>query len=265
MKKYSYLFKLNILTALNYRMDSIFGLFMGNLGVVITIVFWMVIFKAEGGQIIVYSTNDIITYFVVSALLAKLTLSGVGFGLSGLIKGGGLSRLLLKPMKIPLHLYFENLAQASGNFISQLVITLLALPFIYMYITWEFELFSSILLFVYIIIATIISFEIWILFGKIAFWIQQSTSVMYSFAVILNFLTGMFIPLDFFPDWSLRVLEILPFSAFTYIPAKIFMGHYEPTKILMLIVIHSSWIVIFRLLNSVVWTRGLKKYIAVGG
>lgn len=265
MKKHIYTFKMNALASMQYRFDSIFGLIMGNLGIVVTIIFWIAIMLEGDGQLNNYDVSGIITYFVISALFMRLTLNGSGFELSGLIKGGGLSRFLLKPMSVPVHLYFKNLAQAGEGVLSQLILTLLVLPFVHMYISWKLTLFTGVLLLAYLVVATIISFNIWILFGKVAFWIQESTAVMYSFAVLMNFLTGMFIPLDFFPDWSQRVMELLPFSAFTFIPAKIFIGHYEPQKIVSMLSVHIMWILVLTLVNSIIWSRGIRRYSAVGG
>ena len=266
MIKYFYVFKLNFLTAMHFRFDSVFGLFMGNVGTLITMIFWLVIFNSSGnGELNGYSSNDIVTFFVVSGLFSGMILSGGGFELSGLIKRGGLSQMLLRPYNISLHLYWKNLSGAGHGFINQSILLLIVVPFFKDYLTWELSLVSSIFLVAYMIVATVISFQVWILFGKLAFWMEQSTAVMYSFAVILNFLSGMFMPLDFFPKWSISFLEIFPFSAFTYIPAKIYMNHLSPSRVIVLLMVHVGWIGILAVINSIVWKKGVKKYTAVGG
>ena len=70
--------------------------------------------------------------------------------------------------------------------------------------TWDLSVPSAILLVIYMATATVISHLIWFLLGMKAFWLEQAQTVMWSFAVILNFLSGMFMPLDFFPAGVLK-------------------------------------------------------------
>jgi len=113
--------------------------------------------------------------------------------------------------------------------------------------------------------ATVISHLLWLLLGMMAFWLEQAQAVMWSFAVILNFLSGMFIPLDFFPRWSVRVLELMPFAAFSYIPAKLYMNQLSVAEGAYLLMVHILWIFVLMALNQMVWRAGTKKYSAVGG
>lgn len=98
-----------------------------------------------------------------------------------------------------------------------------------------------------------------------AFWIEEANAVMWSFAVMLDMATGLIIPLDFFPEWSIKVLEILPFSSWSYIPAKIYLNFYSIEKELFLLGIHITWIFILICVNSLLWKKGLAKYSSVGG
>lgn len=126
-------------------------------------------------------------------------------------------------------------------------------------------MYSAILLIIYLVTATVISHLIWLLLGMMAFWLEQAQAVMWSFAVILNFLSGMFMPLDFFPHWSVKVLEMMPFAAFSYTPAKLYMNQISVTKGTSLLIVYILWIFGLMALNLVVWRAGMKKYSAVGG
>jgi len=99
----------------------------------------------------------------------------------------------------------------------------------------------------------------------IAFWLEQAQAVMWSFAVILNFLSGMFMPLDFFPEWSVRILELMPFAVFSHIPAKIYMNQISFAEGVYLLLVYILWVFVFTLLNMIVWKAGVKRYSAIGG
>jgi ABC-2 type transport system permease protein len=98
-----------------------------------------------------------------------------------------------------------------------------------------------------------------------AFWLEEADAVMWSFAVMLNMAMGFFIPLDFFPKWSIAILEVLPVSSWGYIQTKIYIGLYSVEKLLYLLTAQALWIGALLLANAAVWRVGVRRYTAVGG
>lgn len=266
MQKYLYSFKLYLLTSFQYRFDMVLGLVMSNISMFVTIIFWMLIYRSDGtGVINGYTVADMITFFVVSSLFRTFILNGGGFEISGMIKSGELSKVIIKPFSISMLLYWKNLSNALFEFLKQFLFLLLIVPFFTKYLTWDLSVHSAILLIICLVTSTIVSHLIWLLLGMMAFWLEQARAVMWSFAVILNFLSGMFIPLDFFPDWSVKALELMPFAAFSYIPAKLYMNKLSFADGACLLVVYMLWILVLLALNLVAWRTGVKKYSAVGG
>jgi len=239
---------------------------MANISMFITIVFWVLVYRSNGtAEINGYTIADMITFFVVSSLFRTFILSGTGFEISDMIKSGELSKVLIKPCSISMFLYWKYLSNALYEFLKQFSFLLLVAPFFARHLTWNLSACSAILIIIYLVSATVISHLLWLLLGMMAFWIEQAQAVMWSFAVILNFLSGMFIPLDFFPHWSVRVLELMPFAAFSYIPAKLYMNQLSIEEGAYLLMVHILWIFVLMTLNLMVWRAGTKKYSAVGG
>jgi ABC-2 type transport system permease protein len=98
-----------------------------------------------------------------------------------------------------------------------------------------------------------------------AFWLENAEAVMWSLGVLLNLMTGMFIPLDFFPDWSVPILERTPFASWGYLPTKIYLGLFDLNQMIELLVIHTLWVVIVLVLNKIIFRIGIKRYSSVGG
>ena len=266
MRKYLYSFKLYLLASLQYRFDTVLELIMSNISMLITIFFWIIIYRSNGtGEINGYSIADMITFFVMSSLFRTFILSSGGFEISDMIKSGELSKALIKPHSISMFLYWKHLSNALFEFLKQFSFLLLMVPFFARYLTWDLSVSSAVLVIIYLVTATVISHLLWLLLGMMAFWLEQAQAVMWSFAVILNFLSGMFIPLDFFPRWSVRVLELMPFAAFSYIPAKLYMNQLSVAEGAYLLMVHILWIFVLMALNQMVWRAGTKKYSAVGG
>jgi len=266
MKKYLYGFKLYFLGSFHYRFNSVIGLLFGSLSTLITIFFWNLIYSGDTQKTLNgYTLSGIITYYVIGSVFRSFILQSSGFAYSGMIKGGALGTMLLKPYNISLSIYFRNLAFAITGLIPQALFLMCLMPFIAQYLTWQMSLIDTVFVLIFLIIASISSHLLWSLFGYMAFWLEEAVAVMYSFAVLLNVATGMFIPLDFFPKWSIPVLESLPFSSWGYIPTKIYLGLYEVDKLLWLLFIHITWIGILILLQKIVWCGGIEKYSSVGG
>jgi len=266
MPKYLYSFRMYLLTSFQYRFDTVLELIMSNISMFITLIFWTLIYRSNGtGVINGYTNADMITFYAVSSLFRTFILMGGGFEISGMIKSGDLSKLIIKLYNINMFLYWKHLSNAVFEFLRQFVFLLLIAPFFARYLTWDLSVHSAILLVIYLATAAVISHLIWLLLGMMAFWLEQAQAVMWSFAVILNFLSGMFIPLDFFPSWSVKALELMPFAAFSYIPAKLYLNQLSAKEGACLLAVYMMWIFVLMALNMVVWRTGVKKYSAVGG
>lgn len=266
MQKYLYSFRMHLLESFQYRFDTVLGLLMSNISMFITIIFWMLIYRSNGtGVLNGYTMADMVTFFVVSSLFRTFILNGGGFEIASMIKNGDLSRIIIKPHSINIFLYWKYLSNGLFEFIKQFAFLLLIAPFFAKHLTWKLTAQSIILLVAYLVTATFISHLVWVLLGMTAFWLEQAQAVMWSFAVIINFLSGMFMPLDFFPHWAVKVLELLPFAVFSYIPAKLYMNQLSFAQGVNLLIVYIIWILVLLLLNLMVWRAGVKKYSAVGG
>ena len=266
MKKYLYGFKLYFLNSFQYRFNTVVGLLFGNLSTLITILFWSLIYSGDTQKKLNgYTLSGIITYFVIGNVLRGFILQNSGFTYSGMVKSGSLGAMLLKPYNISLSVYFRYLASGITGLIPQTLFVICLMPFIAQYLTWQMSFIDIVLVLLFLLIASISSHLLWSLFGYMAFWLEEANAVMYSFAVLLNVATGRFIPLDFFPKWSIPILELLPFSSWGYIPTKIYLGLYEVDRLILLLFIHTTWIGILILLQRLLWCSGIKKYSSVGG
>ena len=264
MKKYLYGFKLYFLNSFNYRFNAVINLMFGGLSMLITLFFWYLIYDGNNQKILNgFTFSGIITYFIIGSIFRAYNYPGFMF--SGMIKSGSLGPALLKPHNLGLHIYFRNIANLITGMIPQTLFVLCLMPFIASYLTWNLNPINAITLVLFFVVGTVSNFLVWSLVGYMAFWLEEAEAVMWSFAVLCNFLTGMFIPLAFFPKRSIPVLEALPFSSWSYIPTKIYIGLYEPDMQAFLLFVHLLWIAVLLIINKAVWNSGVKKFTSVGG
>ncbi len=266
MKKYLYGFKLFFLDAFHYRFNTIVNLIFGNVSIVVTVMFWILVYQSsENTYIKDFSLTDMITYFIICSIVKELTLSSSGFAYSKMIKEGGLNAELLKPYSISVSVYFKNLANSVTSMFPQFILFIILLPVIGKYLTFNLNVINTLFGMAFLIIATISSYIVWSILGLMAFWFEDATAVLWSFAVFFNLISGIFIPLDFFPKEIITIIQWLPFSSWVYLPIKIYLNLLDFDKMLQLLITNVGWIVALFWLYQFVWSVGVRRYSSIGG
>lgn len=266
MSKYLYAFKLYILDSMHYRFNTVISLFFSGISIMITVFFWVIIFESGGSQSLnSYSLKNMITYYVVWNIVSAFNLSNSGFYLNKMIKSGELNSILIRPYCFMVANYFEQLSKGIIAIIPKFLLILVILPLIKGYIVANQNIVNVLFALMFLIISSISSFLIWSVLGCMSFWIEESEAVMWSFAVLFNFLSGMFIPLDFFPKWISGLAKFMPTATWGYIPAKIIAGMYSFEKISALLCVNILSLFVLVLIVKIVWVRGIRHYSSIGG
>ncbi|HUS91204.1 MAG TPA: ABC-2 family transporter protein [Phycisphaerae bacterium] len=78
-------------------------------------------------------------------------------------------------------------------------------------------------------------------------------------------LSGMVIPLPFFPDWAQPVLNALPFRAMMDVPFRIYVGHIGMSEWAAALGHQAAWTIGVVLLGRWVISRGTRRLVVQGG
>jgi len=232
------------------------------------IFFWVLIYNNDTEKVLNgFTLYGIITYLVIMDVFGSLIygLRTSGFDYSGMIKNGSLGPALLKPQSLSMHVYFRNLADGVTSTLPQLLLVVCIMPFVARFLVWDLSVINLLSIILFLAVGSISTHLLCCILGYMAFWFEEANAVMWSFMVLFNILTGFFLPLDFFPRWSINILEMLPFASWGYIQTKLYIGLYPLEKILLLFAVQLMWIFILFLFNKLIWKRGVKKFSAVGG
>ena len=268
MTKYLYNFKLNFLSTFKYRFNTLVSLVFSNVRLIVIIFFWVLIYGGDTHRTFNgFSLHGIITYMIIMDVIGTLAfcLRNAGFDYSGMIKSGSLGPALIKPRSLSAQIYFRNLAIGVTSMIPQAALVLCVLPFISRVMVWKIDAPGAAFILLFLAVGTVSSHLLCSALGYMAFWLEEANAVMWSFAVLLNMAMGFFIPLDFFPKWSVPVLEMMPVSSWGYIQTKIYIGLYSAEKLTFLLIVQILWIGALLLVNAAVWKSGVKKFTSVGG
>jgi ABC-2 type transport system permease protein len=103
------------------------------------------------------------------------------------------------------------------------------------------------------------------LYNSIAFWLLEARAMGTMFVVVALFFTGSYIPLPFFPQWLLPVIEWLPFNALINMPTEILLGKVTGSALLFGLARQALWVVAVTLLVRAVIALAAKRVIVQGG
>ena len=98
-----------------------------------------------------------------------------------------------------------------------------------------------------------------------AFWFGEVRALLAAYNISMFVLAGQIIPLDFFPDSYIKIINYTPIPYLIKFPVDIAMAlEVEFNQWIYLIFIGLCWCLIMRLLSGLLYTIGIKRYEAYG-
>ncbi|HEY0829270.1 MAG TPA: ABC-2 family transporter protein [Bacilli bacterium] len=111
----------------------------------------------------------------------------------------------------------------------------------------------------------LINSQINIMTGLCAFFIENNEGMMRMKRVVIDFCSGLIIPITFFPGWAETVLKFLPFQAITYLPGSVFMGTVGGKMIFTVLGIQVLWFVLLSAAVFQIWRLARRRLFVQGG
>ncbi len=263
MRKYIEGAKLEILSAYQYRVNTLSSLFFWNLSLIAALIFWIAIYKNHD-RVGNYSFSDMISFVTLVKVASTFSFHMVCLQISRMVKQGTLSFQLLLPQNFFVALYSKTFGKKVFDLTLSIILfgTIICIIPSLSGIKIDVRMIPFFLL--AIVIGSIISYLIGVIIGVFSFFIEEIFSIIWIVLVVINFLSGQFIPLDLFPKAYVNIIENLPFSSFGYYPTKILIGSYSTSEIMSQFTIYGGWICILSFFAYVLWKIGIKKYSAAG-
>jgi len=208
------------------------------------------------------STTQTVQYFFLGALIYSLS-NFHPYEIEEDIKLGGLSKYLVRPLQ-PFTYHFWK--QAAIAILETLVKFVVIVPLLYaMGFALHFS-FSHTLFFVFYL-----PFIFWFSFHQLSvisllsFWISEAWAIRWAYTSIMRLLSGMLVPVIFFPQAVQQVLFWLPYQHLAYTPIAIMQQQLSLIEALPSFGVLLVWCVLIWMLKQFVWSKGLEKFESNGG
>ncbi len=209
------------------------------------------------GSISADQSTYLMSYYLLMAVLSRLTSTDYEEWLINDIKDGNISRDLVKPFKFYIYLL--------GNETSWRIS---ALPYILPVLILVLSLVPPsrfVLLFPFLLIAYLQRFLISALISFSAFWIEQSNALIHLKWMLSGLFGGLWLPIHFFPGWFQDIARFLPFYTWGFLPAQVVLGKISLIDAIPGVVSAMVWIIVLGLLTRFFWSNSLKHYGSVAG
>lgn len=177
---------------------------------------WKAIFS-ESSVMSGLSLNQTIWYLTFSETIV-LSASTLWQEISTDVKDGTLAYSMLRPYNYPIFKLFQGLGETIVKLIPLLAVGfILALLLVGPLDGYFYSIGPAFVLIVLGQVSIILSY---ISIGLISFWMEEVSPIFWIWQKALFIFGGMFLPLDFFPDWSQPILKRLPFAYGIYWPSR---------------------------------------------
>lgn len=266
MTKYGHIINIGIQNTLVYRVNFVFRSFFGLIPLFATISLWRAIFAGKEGDVAGYTLAQMTSYYLVVTIVDALTaVTEDDWQIAADIKDGNISQFLLKPID---YLYYRLCLYGAGR----LVFTACAFLPVTIFLITQREHFvlppdwAALGWFaVSLAMTALLQFFISFTMALLAFWVLEVSTFIFILFAFEYIASGHLFPLDILPAGIADALMYTPFPYQLFFPVNIYLGRVTGAELHQGLFIQACWVVATYLLARFIWSRGIKKYSAVGG
>lgn len=221
---------------------------------------WSSIYKNNFNIIIQgYNFNQMIQYHSWVMIVGLISQGHTSFNLAQDIRLGKISTYLIYPF----NLWEFHTASFLSFQLIQLFISCISLLCLVQINLIQISSYTLLIKgFTVCLCVSLLWYTVQYFLGLLSFWLDETWILRVTFRLLASFLSGIILPLSFFPEKVLELIKLTPFPYMTYYPIKILMG--QDNLFWDCITVLSIWTVIFYFLSVLVWKKGLKLYTAAG-
>jgi ABC-2 type transport system permease protein len=215
----------------------------------------------RAGAAVGYDARSTATYvWLGQGLLAVVLLWGDG-ELAQRVRTGEVAVDMFRPWDLQIALLATDLGRAGHAVLVRLVppVALGALVFPF---RWPTHAFSWPLFTMSVLLAVVVSAQIQFLLDLTAFWLLDSRGVRALWTSASGVLSGLVVPLSYFPDRMRAALELTPFPAIIQTPIDVFSERGEPAALLARQLV---WALLLLAAGRLVLARATHRLVVQGG
>lgn len=228
-RKYGAVFRTSIASNLAYSNEVIFRTLLLLVLVFVLSQLWKTTFSTRGATLLSGFSIAQMVWYLIAAESIAMSMPALGRRIDQEVRSGLLAYQLVRPCSYVLYNFAQYLGERLIRFVLNFTIGVLLgflmvgpLPF-----SWQSWLAWPLVA----LLAMSIEFVCYFTLGLLAFWLEETQIFSFIFSRLTLVLGGVLAPLDIFPQPFRQIVQLLPFSAILYGPARTLV-HFEPASFL---------------------------------
>ncbi len=262
MRVYLELAKRSFRQVLTYRGATLAGLFTNSIfGVIIASIFLGFYASSGSADVRGWSAQQTLTFTWINQSLLMVVYMWGWWEIARSIQTGSIVIDFLKPVNFLSYWMSRDLGRAAAHFLVRGLPTFLIGNLLYDLLPPR-SLANGAAFLLSIVFAVTVSFTLRFLLNISGFWVIDHRGINYVAMATLNLLSGLLIPLAFFPDPVLTIVNLLPFRAILMIPGEIYLGQIDIWEGLG---VQIFWTLALIAISAWVLSLGERKVVVQGG
>ncbi len=207
---------------------------------------------------------EVMTYVWLGQAFLALLPWNLDLNLRAQIRSGGVGYELLRPVDLYSYWFSRSLAWRTAPTLLRAPL-LIAFAFIVMDMGTPPSWASTGAFILSMLGAVLLSAAISTLFNITILWTLSADGMLGLAPAIVTILSGMIVPIPLYPGWAQTILNILPFRGLVDVPFRLYLGHFPPGDLPMLLAHQLIWTAAIVILGRWVLARGLRQAVIQGG
>jgi ABC-2 type transport system permease protein len=255
--------RVGFVNILAFRLRYYTGILTYLINVTVYYFIWSAVYS-NSRQVAGYDLGQMITYVSVGWILRSFYWNTIDQEMAYEVIEGKIAMDLIKPVTVLWMWFSRAMGESAFRLVMLTVPTAIVVAAIF-----PVRGPASRLLFVLFLFAAIGSFAIMaalnFMIGTLAIPLKSILALIRAKYWFIELLSGLLIPISFFPDTIRKIMAWLPFEHIAYTPLQIYLGKVSPHDALVMIGREWLWVVALLWLADAWWNRAVRKITIQGG
>jgi len=208
--------------------------------------------------------QDLVTYVWLSQAFLALLPWSMDREIETLVRSGGLAYELARPVDVYSFWFFRNMAGRLGPTLLR-ALPMIVIAGLFFGLEAPASPGAALAFLAATLGALVLGSAIATLMSFSLLWTISGEGVARLVPAMVTLLSGMIVPLPFFPAWSLPLLDFLPFRGLVDTPFRLYTGDIAPSQSLGPLIHQVLWAGFLILLGKLIVNQGLRRAEIQGG
>jgi ABC-2 type transport system permease protein len=255
--------RISFLQILAYRLRYFTGIITYLVNVTVYYFIWKALYSQQG-EIQGFNFRQMVSYVAIGWIIRTFYFNNIDREMANDIQQGHIAAKLTRPVNYQ----WMHLSQAAGESTFRMVMFTIPTGLVILLI-YPVQAPASWLNFIAFLFSLVFSFLIFAAFNFIvgcwAVYLHSILGLIRAKYFLVEILSGLIIPINFFPRSLATISAWLPFQHISYTPLMIYMGKISGMKLIEVLLIELVWSLALLGFGHWLWRQATRKMIIQGG